>query len=196
MDIETFWTIIEAAQAQSQPDEPFDQTLAGQLSSRSPQDILQFQVRFDELHAAAYRWDIWAAAYLIGGGCSDDGFLDFRSGLIGQGRSWYEQVTASPDNLAAHPAVAARAPEPAQDEPLFFEGLSSAAVKAFAQVTGGDEDSFYESWKETPDSPRHNDLDPGGEDFNFDDDQQMRRRLPRLAALYLDGRVRSRWPSG
>ena len=40
------------------------------------------------VHAVLYRWDMWAAAYLIGGGCSDDGFIDFRAGLIAQGLDW------------------------------------------------------------------------------------------------------------
>jgi hypothetical protein len=43
--------------------------------------------------------------YLIGGGCSDDGFIDFRAGLIAQGRDWYERAAASPDDLADHPDV-------------------------------------------------------------------------------------------
>lgn len=45
-----------------------------------------------------YRYDLWAAAYLIGGGCSDDSFTDFRAGLIGQGCDWYEQATTSSDS--------------------------------------------------------------------------------------------------
>lgn len=37
------------------------------------------------MHGALYRRDLWAAAYIIGGGCSDDSFIDFRAGLIAQG---------------------------------------------------------------------------------------------------------------
>ncbi|MFI0445410.1 DUF4240 domain-containing protein [Actinomadura sp. 6N118] len=29
----------------------------------------------------AYRHPLWNAAYLIEGGCGDDGFMDFRDGL-------------------------------------------------------------------------------------------------------------------
>ncbi|MFD6821443.1 DUF4240 domain-containing protein [Streptomyces sp. NPDC060085] len=50
-----------------------------------------------------------AAAYLIGGGCSNDSFMDFRAGLIALGRDWYEKATADPDSLADHPAVIAAA---------------------------------------------------------------------------------------
>ncbi|MEU9193200.1 DUF4240 domain-containing protein [Streptomyces hundungensis] len=30
---------------------------------------------------AVYRWDVWVAAYFIGGGGSDDRFTDFTAGL-------------------------------------------------------------------------------------------------------------------
>jgi hypothetical protein len=92
-------------------------------------------------------------------------------------------VSASPDSLADHPAVAAAAPEPSQDEPLFDQLVSHAAVEAFERLTGGGED-FNDAF----DGHRHTAYDdPVGEDFDFEDDQQMRRRLPRLAALYLPG---------
>ncbi|MGA5421130.1 DUF4240 domain-containing protein [Streptomyces lavendulocolor] len=48
---------------------------------------------------------MWAAAYLIGGGCSDDSLMGFRAGVIGLGRVWFEWVAADPDGLAAHPLV-------------------------------------------------------------------------------------------
>ncbi|MFH8443276.1 DUF4240 domain-containing protein [Streptomyces sp. NPDC018026] len=47
-----------------------------------------------------YRWDVWAAAYLIGGGCPDDRFSDFTAGLVALGRDWYEQTATCPDALA------------------------------------------------------------------------------------------------
>jgi len=184
VDISTFWDIIETARARSGPGEPFDQALAGYLATRSRQDILEYQERFDDVHAALYRRDVWAAAYLIGGGCSDDGFTDFRAGLIAQGHAWYQQVAASPDSLAGHPAVTASAPDPSQDEPLFDEAVSYAAAEAFERLTGGDDD-FYDALDHHQDARQHSDHDPAGKDFDFNDDNQMRRHLPQLAALYL-----------
>ncbi len=126
MDISTFWDIIETARAQSRPGKPIDHALSDHLASRTRHDILGYQERFDQMHAALYRRDIWAAAYLVGGGCSDDAFIDFRAGLIAQGRDWYQKVAASPDSLAGHPAVA-DAPGCSQGEPLFYEAVSYAA---------------------------------------------------------------------
>ena len=105
VETDTFWDIIATAQDQSGSGKPFHQSLTDCLAAGTEQDILQYQDRFDDLHAALYRWDMWAAAYLIGGGCSDDGFIDFRAGLIAQGRDWYQRAAASPDSLAGHPAV-------------------------------------------------------------------------------------------
>ncbi|MFF1713963.1 DUF4240 domain-containing protein [Streptomyces sp. NPDC058268] len=38
-------------------------------------EIVQFQVRLDEVTREAFTWDLWAAAErFFGGWCSDDGF--------------------------------------------------------------------------------------------------------------------------
>ena len=52
------------------------------------------------LMADSYRTPLWAAAYVINGGCSDDGFDYFRGWLIVQGRQVFERAVADPDALA------------------------------------------------------------------------------------------------
>ena len=49
----------------------------------------------------AYRWDLWAVAYIINGGCSDDGFEYFRGWLIAQGKDYFEAALKNPENAAA-----------------------------------------------------------------------------------------------
>ncbi|MDF6044542.1 DUF4240 domain-containing protein [Streptomyces sp. JH14] len=185
MDTSDFWTIIEAARSADGPDRPFAEALVDELAALTKDGILRYQERFDEVHDAVYRWDVWAAAYLIGGGCSDDSFMDFRAGLIALGRDWYEKTAACPDSLAEHPAVITAA-EVHRDEALFYEEVNYAASEAFKRITGDGED-FYEAWDEyraSRDSAEQ-DSEDMGEDFDFDDPDEMRRRLPRLAALYL-----------
>ena len=187
MDSDMFWDVIEATRAgAAEAGEPFDEVLVKQLADRPMQRILEYAERFDELHDALYRWDVWAAAYLIGGGCSDDSFIDFRAGVIALGREWYQRVAANPDSLAAHPVVidAARASE--RSETLFYEDVNYAASRAFERITG-DADAFYEAWHEfrPTDSESDNAVDMG-EDFDFDNSKEMSRRLPRLAELFLD----------
>jgi hypothetical protein len=66
VDANTFWGIIATARTQSGPGKPFDQALIDHLATLNEQDILPYHEWFDRLHAALYRWDVWAAAYLIG----------------------------------------------------------------------------------------------------------------------------------
>lgn len=181
MDTNGFWDVIEAAQAPAGESKPFHEALADHLATRTEQEILDYQEKFDEAHQALYRWDVWAAAYLIGGGCSDDSFMDFRAGLIAQGRGWYQKAADSPDSLVGHPAVATAARRP-WDNPLFYEQVNYAASYAFERVSG-DDHAFWDAL----DSREKCDRTPAdmGEGFDFDDEQEMRRRLPRLSALCL-----------
>jgi hypothetical protein len=179
VDISTFWDIIETARASARPGNPFHEALADLLATRTRQEILDYQEKFDQVHQVLYRWDVWAAAYLIAGGCSDDSFIDFRAGLIAQGRDWYQKAAASPDSLAGHPAVAATVHRP-WDNPLFYEEVNYAASNAFGRVTGDDHPFYHALNSRGKRGRKPADM---GEDFDFDDDHQMRRRLPRLTAL-------------
>jgi hypothetical protein len=173
MDTSTFWEIIATAQA-AVPARPPHEALAGVLAAREPEEILGFDERFRDASQALDRWDMQAAAWLISGGCSDDAFIDFRVGLIAQGRHWHESTVANPDGLADHPGAAAGLYEPGT---LFLENVSYAAADAYEQVTG-DRAAFYRALDERR----------AGESFDFSDDREMRRRLPRLFALCRAGR--------
>ncbi|WP_371549225.1 DUF4240 domain-containing protein [Streptomyces sp. NBC_00554] len=102
MDTEAFWYVLDAAK---EGDEPLGVAVSDHLSTLPAEEILAFERRFSRLRDAVFRWDVWAAAYLIGGGCSDDRFSDFTAGLVALGREWYERAAACPDSLAEHPAV-------------------------------------------------------------------------------------------
>jgi hypothetical protein len=182
VDVEEFWSVVESARAD---DKPFAEALVDRLTLCSEEAILGFQERFDELSAALYRYDVWGAAYLIGGGCSDDAFMDFRAGLIAFGREWYERTARSPDDLADHPIVIEAAAE-FDDSAVFDEEVGYAAAYAYERLTGGDEDAYNEAWDLYQDDREDEEVDHDlGEHFDFEDDDRMRERLPRLAALYL-----------
>lgn len=192
METADFWHLIQVARSRTTAEGSFDRTLVETLTALSKREILEYQERFDELRGALYRWDVWAAAYLIGGGCSDDSVTDFRAGVIAEGQAWYERVAANPDSLAEHPLVAAAA-EAGKDHVLFDEEVNYAAADAFWRLTG-DRHDFYEAGDHYRNAQPHGQTEHDmGEDFDFDDAEQMHRRLPRLAALYLpDNPVRGR----
>ena len=95
-----FWQIIGET-VTADYDEQLN-ALGTALSKLSRDQIIAFSTDFWKASAAAYRWDLWGAAYVINGGCSDDGFIDFRSWLIAQGKAVYDAALADPESLAGH----------------------------------------------------------------------------------------------
>jgi hypothetical protein len=101
MDEAQVWRLIEDAKQQSSGECDAQAARVEQaLGGLPPEEIVAFDRAFDDLHKAAYRWDLWGASYLINGGASDDGFAYFRCWLIAQGREVYERALADPDSLA------------------------------------------------------------------------------------------------
>ncbi|MGW1591376.1 DUF4240 domain-containing protein [Streptomyces sp. NPDC002386] len=183
MDSHTFWHLIDTARA---ADTPLHEALIRLLAARGTDEVFAFHVHFGARDTAIDRWDIWAAAYLIGGGCSDDRFMDFKAGLIALGRPWYERAADSPDTLAEHPAIR-HALATGNEDVVFYEEMGYVAVAAYARITG-DEDGFYPAFdhyraqRGESDGPTHD----MGENLDFDNTREMHQRLPRLAALYLE----------
>jgi hypothetical protein len=191
VDVEEFWAMVEdARRGVSDLAARADETIAAQLVARlaagGPETVLAFHEQFSKAYGSLYRWDVWAAAYLIGRGCSDDSFSDFCAGVIGLGRTWYERVLGHPDALAEHPLVRRAAAERDTDV-VFSELINFATSSAYERITG-DADAFYDALETVRRGANDDDVGPSdmGEDFDFDDDDEMRRRLPGLAELLLD----------
>lgn len=101
MHIDQFWEIVDDVHERSDGD--FDaklELLSEVLTDLPLQEVLSFMSHFDSCMDRAFTWELWGAAYVIGGGCSDDGFNDFRSALISMGRSTFEKAMADPQSLA------------------------------------------------------------------------------------------------
>lgn len=119
MTRDDFWKLIKVSRKITD-DNPEAQSewLEAHLSTLPDDELVSFQEHFDTLYAPTYRNDLWGAAYLINGGCSDDGFDYFRAWLIGRGQKVYEAALASPDSLA----------KVAEDDCAEQEGLLSLAI--------------------------------------------------------------------
>jgi hypothetical protein len=169
MDEERFWKLVaKACRSNPRKAEEWDARLQAALEKLEPNEIIEWNHIFDRLAARAYTVDLWGAAYTINGGASDDGFYYFRCWLIGMGREVYEAAVADPDSLAE---VVVRDID-AEAE------IYAAAHAAWMTVTGRPDTDPYPARKER--------AELRGEDWDFDNDEQVRRRLPRLAALYLE----------
>jgi hypothetical protein len=173
MDANRFWKLIEDARSQV-PDPADGEVVAAQaaalLSACPREQIVAAQQVLWDLMADSYQNLLWAAAYLINGGSSDDGFEYFRGWLIVQGREVFERSVADPDTLADLPVIQAAAASRARIE---CELVLYIALKAHRAATGEElpEGAFTIGYPE---------LDAG---WDFDDRAEMQRRLPRLTAL-------------
>jgi hypothetical protein len=169
MDEEQFWDIVaRACRSNPRTAGEWGQWLQAELKCLEPAKIIEWNHIFDRLAARAYTVDLWGAAYIINGAAYDDEFYNFRCWLIGMGQDVYEDAVANPDSLAdvVVPGFDAEAE------------IYAAAHVAWMAVTGRLDTDPYPARKER--------AELRGEDWEFDDDEELRRRLPRLAAMYLD----------
>ena len=158
---EAFWEIVEEAKRTAAERESRDIALRECLEARSPAEVSAFDSAYHEKVKLAYRWDLWGAAYVIGGGCSDDGFRYFCDFLISEGRAVYERALADPDSLA----------DSADASEVELESYGYAAMEAYESVTGS----------ELPPGRPSAAREPAGDNWEEED---LGRLFPRLAAKY------------
>jgi hypothetical protein len=90
IDEKLFWELIEEARHSCDSVTEQIALLVSILEKFKASDIKRFQKILDEKMRDAYRWDLWALAYIAQRGCSDDAFEGFRAWLILQGRKIFE----------------------------------------------------------------------------------------------------------
>ncbi len=159
MDIDQFWSIVEEIKDEQNPVD----SLAERLEQLTPQEIISFNEHLYDLHDKAFIWDLWGAAYIIQGGCSDDGFMDFRFGLISRGKEVFERTIENPDSLAD------------LDDCISYEEFGTAAIEAYEVVVGDEIPSIRHIYA----------TEPSGERWDFDNLDECSKRLPRLYERYL-----------
>lgn len=169
---EILWEAVARARAGADGPDEVAERVTALLAVRPPAEIIEAQRTLETMLADSYREDLWGAAYRINGGCSDDGFDYFRGWLLTQGRDAFHRVLADPDELAGLPAVREAA---GTGNELECELMLGAALAAYRAATGA----------ELPAEARIRGLYPDpGPAWDFEDDAEVARRLPRLAALY------------
>ena len=163
MTLDQFWNIVEKVHRASDGDmEKKCELLDAELRRLSLDEVLSFHAHFDDCEDRAYSWELWAAAYIIGGGCSDDAFSDFRSTLISMGRKTFERTLADPQSLADIDYD----PEIAQ-----FEGYQYVPTTVETDLGGGKKFMRYHP------APLH----PSGKSW---DEDKVAELYPKLAEKY------------
>ncbi|MEO1574330.1 MAG: DUF4240 domain-containing protein [Pseudomonadota bacterium] len=161
MDDTTFWTLIDDAR-RAAPD-IFDRpaALRNVLMKRTPEDVQAFQEAYIAHIYRAYTWPLWGAAYVIRGGCSDDGFDYFRDWLVSEGRAVYDNALANPETLV----------DADGGEEFELEEFRYAADEAYKALTGRDMAPDYPAFP----------AEPSGEEW---DEETVPSVFPKLAAKY------------
>ena len=99
---DTFWALIqEAKNACGQDKAAWAKYMIDRLVGLGPEQALMFHTYMYAYKHLAEKYGLWDAAniYTVDGvGC--DGFIDFRSWLIVQGKEVYLAALADPDSLA------------------------------------------------------------------------------------------------
>jgi len=126
MTTEQFWNIIESARHEDANPESVAATVRSTLEGLTVDEVLGFERELTKRHAESYRWDLWAVAYIVNGGCSDDGFDYFRGWLIAKGRTYYEAALADP----------VRAADEAEPDANECEDMIHVAAAAYKSKTG------------------------------------------------------------
>lgn len=161
MDESQFWGIVDRAHEEGGDD--FDlrnESLRRLLTPLSFVEIQEFQVHYETAIKWAYRWDLWAAAEVINGEVSSDGFRYFLDWMVSEGSVVYKKALESPDSLADLPPIA------------FAENERFGHVAAHVFESRSAElkmDGACEAWP------------PAGEEWIKEDLPQL---LPRLSRLY------------
>jgi hypothetical protein len=99
MSEQAFWGIIEDVRDASHHIADRTEKLRETLSNLPIDEIEQFAKLFEARLSEAYTWDLWALAYIAFGGCSDDGFNDFRAWLISEGKETFETLLKDPNSI-------------------------------------------------------------------------------------------------
>ncbi|HYE01649.1 MAG TPA: DUF4240 domain-containing protein [Phycisphaerales bacterium] len=145
MTRDQFWSVIEAARRASGDDKPaLLDALRDLLARRTPAEVRDFKRHLRDLLDEAYTWDLWGAAFLMNGGCSDDAFEYWRAWLIAQGCEVYQAALRDPETLARS-RLWFGAPEEYELESLLY-----VADEVHEDLTGGGIDLPAAPGAETP----------------------------------------------
>ena len=167
MDEAGFWSLIDETRPERGSPAQHLTARRRRLRGLAPKEIASFQRHLTSAMANAQDRNLWAAAILIRGYCSDDGFIYFCLWLISQGRAVYSAALEDPDTLAG---VVRRGGSRACQ----FEALWNIAPRVYEELTGQEMPDSGVQW---PDGPR-------GEWYDLNDTAETRRRFPQLSARF------------
>ena len=169
MTRQEFWSIVDRVNESAAGDMARKCVLLATVLRALPiAEVESFSIHFDECDDEAFTWNLWAAAYIMRGGCSDDSFANFRATLISMGRKTFETVAAAPESLVDIEVDADQA---------FHEGYQYVAMTVYEDATGHPPARGGRAGDETIED----EIKPTGRRWRED---RVRDLYPRLATKY------------
>ncbi len=173
MDEDQYWELVARSLKNSEDEDEQEAYLIAELSKLSPQEMIGFRLRTDKLLYDSYGSDLWCAAYLMNGGCSDDCFEYFRLWVISRGKDFFYKAKANPDSLI----------ELAEEDRAYFEFemFWYVALEAFKNMTGKDLYDYIDVEKFTTRESNYPQFE-----FNWKEDkpETMKAICPKLFEKY------------
>ena len=187
MDKNEFWELIQKSyrEANWENDKQME-ILINELSQYSQEDILRFGKIYEIYANESYKQKLWAAAYVMNGGCSDDCFDYFRGWLISRGKEPYFNGILEPDSLIDLDI-------PYEEDYFENEEMLSVAQSAFNKKIGTEDiNVYFERMKEFELAPEEifdivdeisfgEDIDA---DWDEDNEETLRKLVPKLFKQY------------
>jgi len=99
MNTADFWAWINRSKAHGEKQVEW---LTKELAKQKTDEILDFEIEFRKKMDQSYTSSLWGAAFVIMGGCSDDGFDYFRGWLISRGEDLFNKALQNPEYLAEY----------------------------------------------------------------------------------------------
>lgn len=174
MEEKQFWALINDMQDQ---DEPFE-WLTHHLSNMADDEIADYEHHFQNMFTKSYTSNLWGAAYLIMGGCSDDLFDYFRGWLIAQGQEVFEATLQNPEFLAEY------IPDFYEEEEIMpeLEDMLDIGLNAFTLKKTGDTEWDDDLWDQFDDLLKKKGFVRTQPEIEFDweDEDDLMERFPKL----------------
>jgi hypothetical protein len=130
LDENLYWQIVQESLNNSGTQDGQQEYLVRRIQKLNPKDIVGFRLRTDKLLYDTYNSEMWCAAYIMNGGCSDDSFEYFRNWVVSKGKDVYYMAKQNPDTLIEQVDKDA--------EYYDFEDFWYVALVAFKNKTGKD----------------------------------------------------------
>ncbi|MFF8883858.1 DUF4240 domain-containing protein [Streptomyces flaveolus] len=190
MNVESFWGLMETCRRQAEGRDARLAWMRNELSRRSQMEIVEFQLRLDQVTRQTFHWDLVAAAERIfGGRCSDDDFDYFGLWMVGLGGEIFGRAVLDPDALADAPEVLALAGRSWRDWGEDWPGwelLDYVASEAYELVTGDPDPCSEEFYAAVRAQRGEHVVSRGlaGERWNARAGAEATRRLPRLSTMF------------